>query len=69
MATKEQNDLLIKLCCINHIKLIPNFQRQENNKLLAYLQENWQCHQNYYKSVSWNGIQRILSILKMRRVY
>ena len=54
---EDQYDLLIKLCCINHIKLLKTVSEsqaiinQSSSSFLSYLQSNVECNRSYYKNV------------------
>ena len=48
---KDKSDLLIKVCCINHIKLKRTRTSLQHLNQLEYLQNNVNCHKSYYKQV------------------
>ena len=51
---RDQHDLLIKICCINHVKSLQLSRVNRNSVLLRYLKDNVECNKNYYKRVTWN---------------
>lgn len=50
---RDKKDVLIKICCINHIKL-----RQQSfhykQSLFTYLENNVECNRDYYSKVTWS---------------
>eukprot|EP01084_Bolivina_argentea_P229124 386780_1 len=60
---KDKGDLLIKICCINHVKL---FSGNGEEKLLKYLEKHHRSGNHFYRNVSWNGIRNYSD--KLRKI-
>eukprot|EP01083_Nonionella_stella_P061803 160922_1 len=60
---KDKDDLLLKICCLNHVKLLSS-RGTGDTALLAYLERDHRNGKQFYGNASWNDIRNNSDKLK-----